>query len=139
MSVADLLWRFPSALMAWRNLGRNRVRTGLAALGIVIGVIAIASLGMAGAAIQQQAATDLGGLASEVTVIAGEDSEQDGLTDDQVAEMRAIAGDAPVVPQKSNATRLTSRSGEEVFVSVTGVEQASVLYNVSQGDAPDRL
>jgi putative ABC transport system permease protein len=139
VSVADLLWRFPSALMAWRNLGRNRVRTGLAALGIVIGVIAIASLGMAGAAIQQQAATDLGGLASEVTVIAGEDSEQDGLTDDQVAEMRAIAGDAPVVPQKSNATRLTSRSGEEVFVSVTGVEQASVLYNVSQGDAPDRL
>jgi len=85
--------------MAWRNLGRNRVRTGLAALGIVIGVIAIASLGMAGAAIQQQAATDLGGLASEVTVIAGEDSEQDGLTDDQVAEMRAIAGDAPVVPR----------------------------------------
>lgn len=139
MSAADLLWRFPSALMAWRNLGRNRVRTGLAALGIVIGVIAIASLGMAGAALQQQATTDLGGLASEVTVSAGEDSEQDGLTDDQVTEMRAIAGDAPVVPQKSNSTRLTSRSGEEVFVSVTAVEQANVLYNVSEGDSPDRL
>ncbi|SFS10521.1 putative ABC transport system permease protein [Halomicrobium zhouii] len=139
MSVADVLWRFPSALMAWRNLGRNRVRTGLAALGIVIGVIAIASLGMAGAAIQQQATTDLGGLASEVTVRIGEDSETDGLTDDQVAEMRAIAGDAPVVPQKTNSTRLTSRSGEEVFVSVTAVEQANVLYNVTTGDSPDRL
>jgi len=139
VSIADALWRFPSAQMAWRNLGRNRIRSGLAALGIVIGVISIASLGMAGAALQQQATSNLGDLASEVTVRAGEDSDTDGLTDDQVAEMRAIAGDAPVVPQKSNSTILTSRSGEEVFVSVTAVSQPNVLYNVSEGESPGRL
>ncbi|WP_435068682.1 ABC transporter permease [Haloplanus sp. C73] len=124
--------------MAWRNLGRNRVRTGLAALGIVIGVVAIASLGMAGVAIQQQATSNLGGLTDEVSVSAGQDSTEDGVTEDQVEEMRSIATDAQVVPQKTNTTELETRSGE-AYVSVTGVTQASALYDVSSGEAPDRL
>ena len=139
MSVTDLLWRFPSVQMAWRNLGRNRVRTALAALGIVIGVIAISSLGIAGVALQQQATTDLGSLTNEVSVSSGTDSTTDGVTDDQVEEIRSLAGDAPVVPQKSNATTLSARDGEEVFVSVTALTQASALYTVSAGDSPDRL
>jgi len=134
----DLLWRYPSVLMAWRNLGRNRVRTALAALGIVIGVIAIASLGMAGAALQYQATSDLGSLANEVTVSAGPDSEYDGVTEEQVDEIRSLVTDAVVVPQKTNRTTISTRSGE-AFVSVTGVTQASALYEVSSGDAPDRL
>jgi len=140
VSVSDLLWRYPSALMAWRNLGRNRLRTGLAALGIVIGVVAIASIGMAGAAIQQQATSNLGDLASEVTVRAGEDSETDGLTDDQIEEIRDIAGDdATVVPQKSNSTEITSRNGEQGLIRVTALTEASLMYNVTAGQSPDRL
>ena len=73
--ISSLLWRFPSAQMAWRNLGRNRVRTALAALGILIGVVAIASLGITGAALQQQATADLGSLANEVTFSSGADSD----------------------------------------------------------------
>ncbi len=134
-----MLWRFPSAQMAWRNLGRNRVRTGLATLGIVIGVISIASLGMAGAALQQQATSSLGGLTNEVTVSPGEDSTTAGLTDDQVTEIRSLAGDATVVPQKTNRTTLSSRSGEEAFVSVTALSEASAMYNVTEGESPDRL
>jgi putative ABC transport system permease protein len=125
--------------MAWRNLGRNRVRTGLAALGIVIGVVAIASLGMVGAAIQQQATADLGSLTNEVTVTPGEDSDTDGLTDEQIDEIRGVAGDAVVVPQKSNATEITSRNGREARVSVTALTRASAMYNVSAGEAPARL
>ena len=139
MSVSEWLWRFPSALMGWRNLGRNKIRTALAALGIVIGVVAIASLGMAGAAIQQQATADLGGLANQVIVSAGEDSDTAGLTDDQVEGIRSVAGDATVVPQKSNVTTLTGRDGEEVRVSVTALTEASAMYEVSAGEAPDRL
>jgi len=138
MDVSDGLRRFPSALMAWRNLGRNHVRTGLAALGIVIGVVAIASLGIAGVAIQQQATADLGGLADEVTVSAGQASTEDGVTDDQVAEIESIVTDARVVPQKTNETEISSREGD-AYVSVTGVTEASALYDVSSGEAPDRL
>ncbi|SEF54416.1 ABC transporter permease [Halobellus limi] len=139
MSVTDLLWRFPSVQMAWRNLGRNRVRTALAALGIIIGVVAISSLGIAGVALQQQATTDLGSLTNEVSVSSGTDSTTDGVTDDQVEEIRSLAGDAAVVPQKSNATTLSARDGSEAFVSVTAVTRASALYTVSAGDSPDRL
>jgi len=139
MSVVDALWRVPSAQMAWRNLGRNRIRTALATLGIVIGVVAIASLGMAGVALQQQAQSDLGGLADEVTISAGQDADAAGLTDAQVDQIRSLAGDADVIPQKSNSTRLSSRSGGEARVSVTALTQASALYNVSAGVSPDRL
>ncbi|MFC6875408.1 ABC transporter permease [Halobellus marinus] len=125
--------------MAWRNLGRNRVRTALATLGIVIGVVAIASLGIAGVALQQQATTDLGSLANEVTVRSGADSDTDGVTDEQVEAIRSVVADAPVVPEKTNSTTLSSRDGEETFVSVTGVTNADALYTVSAGDSPERL
>ena len=137
--LGDLLWRFPSLGMAWRNLGRNRVRTALATLGIVIGVVAIASLGIAGVALQQQATTDLGSLANEVTIRAGSDSDSDGVTDEQVEAIRSVVGGAPVVPERTNSTTLSSRDGEEAFVSVTGVSNADALYSVSEGDAPERL
>ena len=139
MSITSALWRFPSVQMAWRNLGRNRIRTALATLGIVIGVVAIASLGIAGVALQQQATANLGTLADEVTVTAGEDSTTEGVTDEQVDEIRSLAGDAAVVPKKSNRTTLTSRDGQEARVSVTALTEASALYDVSTGDNPDRL
>jgi len=100
MSRSNPLRRFPSVLMAWRNLGRNRVRTALATLGILIGVVAIASLGMATAALQQQATADLQGLSNEVTVSAGPDNTNDGLTDDQVTDIRTVTGDATVSQKK---------------------------------------
>jgi putative ABC transport system permease protein len=139
VSITSALWRFPSVQMAWRNLGRNRIRTALATLGIVIGVVAIASLGIAGVALQQQATANLGTLADEVTVTAGEDSTTEGVTEEHVEEIRGLAGDAAVVPKKSNRTTLTSRDGGEARVSVTALTEASALYDVSTGDNPDRL
>lgn len=139
MNVAAVLWRFPSVLMAWRNLGRNRVRTALAMLGIVIGVIAIASLGMAGVALQQQATSSFGDLANEVTVSPGEDIETDGITHEQVEQIQDVATDGTVVPQKTDQTELTARNGEEANVQVTGVTNAAALYDTSTGEAPTRL
>lgn len=133
------LRRFPSVEIAWQNLGRNRARTGLATLGIVIGVIAIVSLGMAGTAIQQQATSNLGSLTDEVIVSSGADSDQDGITNNQVDDIRSVVVGADVVPQKSSTTTLSTRSGESVRVSVTGVSQSDVLYETSTGEAPDRL
>lgn len=124
--------------MAWRNLGRNRVRTALAALGILIGVVAIASLGMAGAALQYTATQDLGTLTNEVTVSTGEDNLEDGLTQSQIRDIERVALNANVVPEKSNTT-IISANGEDVQVSVTGLTEASALYTAEEGDAPDRL
>jgi len=137
VSPPAILREYPSVLMAWRNLGRNRVRTALAALGIVIGVVAIASLGMAGAALQSQATQNLGGLADEVTVTAGEDNPA-GLTETHVRKIRQVSTDATVVPVKANQTRLTA-NGEAVRAGVLGVTQASALYDAGAGEVPERL
>ncbi|QLH81232.1 ABC transporter permease [Halosimplex pelagicum] len=139
MSIADLLWRFPSAQMAWRNLGRNRLRTALAALGIIIGVVAICSLGMATVALQQQAMSQLGSIGDEVTIRSGQDSDTDGVTEDQVETIRNLVSNGEVVPQKSNSTTITSRGGQEAWLQVTGVTNAAALYNLSSGDAPERF
>ncbi|MFD1571881.1 ABC transporter permease [Halorubrum laminariae] len=139
MAVASYLRRFPSVLMAWRNLGRNRARTALAMLGIVIGVMAIVSLGMTGVALEQQATANLGNLANEVSVSPGEDIETDGITDDQVETIRDIAPATTVIPQKSNATELTARNGAEANVQVTGVTNPAPLYDIATGDEPTRL
>ncbi|MFC5278897.1 ABC transporter permease [Halorubrum rubrum] len=125
--------------MAWRNLGRNRLRTALAALGIVIGVVAICSLGMATVALEQQATAQIGDLTNEVTVSSGADSDTDGVTGEQIEEMRAIVTDARVIPQKTNATTLEARNGMEARMSVTGVTDASALYDLTEGEAPERL
>lgn len=138
MDIEGALWRFPGVLMAWRNLGRNRIRTALATLGIVIGVVAIASLGMAGAAIQYQATSNLGSLTNEVIVSAGQDNAEGGVTDEQVEEIRRLFTDPDIVPQKTNATTISVR-GQEARLSVTGVTQANALYNLSGGMAPNRL
>ena len=138
MSVEEWLWRFPSALMAWRNLGRNRARTALAALGIVIGVVAIASLGMAGASIQYSTQQELGGLANQVTVSAGEDNPEPGLTESQLREIRGLVVDADVVAQKRGMTTLDA-GGETDRVSVTGLTQAGALYDAQEGEVPERL
>lgn len=134
----QLFERFPSVLMAWRNLGRSRGRTALAALGVMIGVVAIASLGMAGAALQHQANQDLGVSTNQVTVTTGDDSLEPGLTETQVREIQRIAVDADVVPQKSSQTLLAA-NGNETRVSVTGVTRASALYDASEGEVPDRF
>ncbi|RLM63330.1 ABC transporter permease [Halorubrum sp. Atlit-26R] len=133
------LRRFPSALMAWRNLGRNRVRTALATLGILIGVVSIASLGMATAAIQQQATANLEGLSNEVTISAGPDNPNDGISAEQVDDIERLTGDATVVPERSNVTTLSARNGAEIRVRVTALTKADTVYNVSRGRISNRF
>ncbi|WP_049902332.1 ABC transporter permease [Halorubrum distributum] len=139
MSRQHPLRRFPSALMAWRNLGRNRVRTALATLGILIGVVSIASLGMATAAIQQQATANLEGISNEVTISAGPDNPNDGISAEQVDDIVRLAGDATVVPERNNVTTLSARNGVETRVRVTALTKADAMYNVSQGRISNRL
>lgn len=125
--------------MAWRNLGRNKLRTVLAALGIIIGVVSICSLGMATAALQQQASAQLSSIGDEVTITSGIDSDTDGVTNDQVETIQQLITDAEVVPQRTNRTTLTARNGQEARVSVTGLTDAAALYNLTSRDAPNRL
>jgi putative ABC transport system permease protein len=124
--------------MARRNLSRNSLRSALAVLGIVIGVLAIASLGMFGATLQSGATASLGEIGSEVIVSPAFSEGVQELSDRDVVNIERAAGDASVVPVKSRQSVL-ERGGERSVVTVYGMETPGLLYGASGGRVPDQL
>ena len=80
--AARLLERFPLTTLAWRNLTRTRVRTAVATLGILVGVVAIASLGITGIAFQESQVDNFDRIGSSVLIEPGEDAENRRLDAD---------------------------------------------------------
>ncbi|WP_338742249.1 ABC transporter permease [Haloplanus salilacus] len=126
---------FPALRMAWLNLRRNTLRTGLATLGIVIGVVAIAAIGITGTALQYGATQELGGLSNTVTVFPGEENDDGVITDTQVASIERVATGAVVAPQRSETMEVASRS-ERRQVSVEAVSRPAALYDAAEGTVP---
>ena len=130
--------RFPAVLMARRNLTRTRVRSVLASLGIVIGVIAIASLGMFGVALQYSISENLGGLGNQVTVSPNPEAGVQNLTERDVREIRRVVGpDVSVSPEKRTVEPVSYDRGENRTELVYGIEDPASVYNASEGRIPE--
>jgi putative ABC transport system permease protein len=130
--------RFPALLMARRNLTRTKVRSILAALGIVIGVIAIASLGMFGLTLRYQITQNLGEIGNQVLVSPATDAGAEHLSERDLRQIRTIAGaDATVVPMKMRITQVSYGREPPDPRSVTGIERPSQLYEAREGSIPD--
>ena len=144
--------RIPSLYMARRNLSRTKVRSVLAALGIVIGVIAIASLGMFGLTLRYQITESLGDLGNQVLVTPGEDSDGT-ISERDLREVQAVTGPGTtVVPSKARSTVVRygrgggsggggggpgepSAGGERRIVR--GIENPGLIYSAREGTIPD--
>ncbi|NEU58815.1 ABC transporter permease [Halorussus sp. MSC15.2] len=130
-----LFERFPLAMLARRNLARAKTRSALAMLGVVIGVVAIASLGVFGVAFKLsflQGAT----FGNTVLVVPGEDADR-VLTQSQVSKVKSyVDGDDDVYALKQRRGTLTHlrQSGS---VSVYGVEGARTRLSPERGTIPD--
>jgi putative ABC transport system permease protein len=127
----------PTATLAWTALSRNRVRTLLATAGIVIGVFAVASLGILGSVLELTATASLGDLGNQVVITPNADLGAESLTDRQVAAIRRAAGDATVVPVIAGGA-LASAGDRQSFVTVYGVDRPGELFVAAAGDLPDR-
>jgi len=125
-------------MMAVRNFRRHGLRSALASLGIVIGVLAIASLGMVGASIEYSTTENLDVLTNKVTITAGPEHPEGGVTEANVRTLEQVAVDEVVVPQKTGQVVLAGNR-TEARVSVVGVTRASGLYSATAGDVPERL
>jgi putative ABC transport system permease protein len=124
--------------MAWLNLWRNRLRTGLAMLGIVIGVVAIAAIGITGSALQYGATQELGGLSNTVTVFPGEENADNVITDQQVDAIERVATGAVVAPQRTETMVVASRS-ERRQLTVEAVSRPDALYDAAEGTIPSPM
>ncbi|SEK50413.1 ABC transporter permease [Haloferax larsenii] len=136
--LEELLRRVPALLMARRNLSRNRIRSGLAILGIIIGVLAIASLGMFGTTLRTGADQQLGDIGNEISISPNLQEGVEELTDRDVDEIRRAVSDGAVVPIRSDSV-LVSRGDQQTVTTIYGMENPGAIYEASDGRVPDRL
>lgn len=122
--------------MAWRNLSRQRLRAGLAALGILIGVFAVGSLGSLGTALQLAATDELGGLGTQVIISPNEEAGVDTLNDRDIREIERIAqGRGEAIPLKATGG-IVQRGERRTVAQVYGTRQPGRLFDSRDGELP---
>ncbi len=129
-------WR-PALSMAARNLRRNRVRTVLAVLGVCIGVLAVAALGIFGNVLALGAQDAIGDIGTQVVVTPNADAGVDSLSDADVSAIRRAVGEPAVVPLYSDNALVGSSSGQ-TFATVYGVEEPTLAFEAADGRLPER-
>jgi putative ABC transport system permease protein len=129
--------RLPTVRLARRNLSRNRIRTGLAALGIVIGVFAIAALGILGSVLELTAADSIGSLGNQVIVTPNADAGVQSLTDRDVQAIRRAAAGAEVIPIVSGGA-LATNGERQTFATLYGLDDPNALFEPGAGELPVR-
>jgi putative ABC transport system permease protein len=129
-------WR-PAVSMASRNLRRNRVRTVLAVLGVCIGVLAVAALGIFGNVLALGADDAIGDIGTQVVVSPNNDAGVESLSDADIASIRRAVGEPAVVPLYSDSATI-ARQGDQTFATVYGVEEPALAYEAAEGRLPER-
>jgi putative ABC transport system permease protein len=130
--------RVPALALARRNLRRNRLRAALSTLGIVIGVLAIATLGVFGNVLQVSAAQSIGGLGDQVLVSPNQDAGVESIDERTVREIeRAAADDATVVPLVTGGAQVEGTGGTS-FAQLYGTDDPGALFTARAGELPER-
>ena len=130
--------RFPSLVIARRNVSRARARSALAVAAIVIGVVAIGAIGAGGAAfkesqlrtIQEQGATD-------VFVFPGVDKRPRSFDREDLRAIEGTVGGTGLVATRSGDVEWVRRGDRSESVSVTYVSDPRSLYAVEVGEIPE--
>ncbi|WP_284009788.1 ABC transporter permease [Haloarcula pelagica] len=131
--------RFPAVALARRNLSRQRLRAALAALGIVIGVFAVVTLGLLGNALSVAATEELGGLGDQVIVSPAQGSGADTLdARDLGAIQRAADGRGTVIPLKTTGGSV-SASGGQTVAQIYGTNTPQALFGNGSDSVPPTL
>ena len=130
-----LFERFPLAMLARRNLSRARTRSALAMLGVVIGVVAIASLGVFGVAFKL---SFLQGASFGQTVIVAPGADAGGLlTPSQFSKVESnVDEDDDVYGIKQRRANL-QHLRESGSVSLYGIEDPERYVSAKRGSIPD--
>ncbi len=114
------------AELAKRNLKRQSVRTILAAIGIIIGVIAISSLGILGNSLKLSVTDSFADVGNKLIVspVPGEDY----ITDKQVDLIKKSGNIESVIPVASSGELIEYKSGG------TTIQSYVAVYNLERDD-----
>lgn len=127
----------PAVAMAARNLRRNRVRTVLAILGVCIGVLAVATLGIFGNVLAIGADDAIGDVGTQIVLSPNADAGVESLSDADVAAIRRAVGEPAIVPLYADGT-VVSGVTEQTFATVYGVDRPALAFEAAEGRLPER-
>lgn len=126
---------------AKRSIRLHWLRSTLAALGIIIGVVAISSMGMLGNSLTLSVTSTLSSVGDSVIVVPmlvsggmGTSTGDAGITERQVQQIERAVGSNPVIPIYQGASRFEV-GGEKGTAAVYGIDpdQVSLLAEISEG------
>jgi putative ABC transport system permease protein len=130
-----MIERFPVVALSWRNLSRAKARSALATLGILIGVVAIVSLGMFGATLQVFFLQDAQDALQTVSVSPGEDYDGQHLDRDDIARLEQLS-DGSVYPVKRGFGVVTS-GNTRTTTQVSALSNPGAFVSARDGRIPD--
>ena len=135
-----IVGRFPSVIIARRNISRAKTRSALAALAIVIGVVSIGAIGGGSVAFKESQFAlleDAG--ANNVFVQSGFDARAEGdqtIDREELLAIQEASGADEVVGTFGSEAQFRERPGETTDVGVTYMEDPRVLYDIAFGEIP---
>ncbi|AGB48646.1 ABC-type transport system, involved in lipoprotein release, permease component [Methanomethylovorans hollandica DSM 15978] len=106
------------AELAKRNLRRHMARTVLAAVGIIIGVIAISSMGILGNSLKMSVSDSLGDVGNQLIVYPGFGGTT--ITEKQVEKIYKVAGIENLVPIHSGGS-IAEYKNKDAYANVYGM------------------
>lgn len=112
------------AELARRNLRRQSIRTILAAIGIIIGVIAISSMGILGNTMKMSVTESFADIGDKLMVYPAPGEET--ISQRQIGQIRKVGGIDRIIPLRSNAERVEYRN-EETFASVYDIDEEGLV------------
>jgi putative ABC transport system permease protein len=136
--------KFPIAVLARRNISRAPDRSTLAVVAVVIGVVAIGTVGIGGEAFKQDQLEAYDGFSGTATVSPvfypddGDPADQTFSTED-VDRMRQATSGATVLPlvEPSDALVRTPSGEALVTAQVKGMSNPGEFYDARDGAIPD--
>jgi len=118
--------------LARRNLKRQTFRTVLAAIGIIIGVIAISSMGILGNSLKLSVTDSFGDIGDKLLIYPA--PGEDGVSEKQVKQMKKISGIDAIIPVYSSGDRVEYKN-QYTFGSVYDIDKDDLekLVEIDEG------
>lgn len=110
--------------LAKRNLERRVVRTILAAVGIIIGVFAISSMGILGNCLKVSVSNSFADYSNEITIYPA--NGETGITENQLRQLDKISGIENIVPIYSSGTKIEYKDKSTTCI-IYGIENEDMV------------
>lgn len=126
--------------LAKRNLLRTKVRSSLAIIGIIIGVMAIASIGIFGESLRASVTQNFEDLATQVQIFPATSEGYSEIDKDVVDRIRNAPDIETFIPIKSSMDFIEYKS-DRVYSTIYGVEGDNIgnLFQAEDGEGDVKL